>query len=474
MIHYILLLAYTLIIIFLTLKLWKRTKEIAFMIGVALMYYWSLLGAWFFIYDDLSGQKGKSFGLHYYDFFTLVFPVHVDNSYLISVAIYALFIIGVIMMLLWMAKPASEIITENEKPVYVNHLVLIGLCMSAALISFCIVWKEVLTAAKFHESVYIVTRMQPGRFFTFHQLLNQVAVVALYIGLIAYISGKKSRYITGSNKKWILAAYAFAIIFVEGYLLFLGNKREILFGGILGIIFYLNNIRFKINYKAFALFLIIIMIPLFFNDGLRAYSPEFLTKYFDTSGLEFHRLKEFEYSHFSMKNTAFTFLYSNEMFYGHFSMYGIIYKHLPFSYGTSIISLFESIIPRFLFPDRQAPIYEYYVEHVNAVSGQGYTIHHAAGWYLNFGIIGILLGSFIFGWIWVKIYNVNQKVFTLKNNFLKLFFILGLAAFTAEIPTMMRSGPESYKALFFEALLLPAIIIYFASKIGVKKSKEIS
>lgn len=469
MIHYILLLVYTLVIVFISWKIWKKTKEIAFIVGTSLMYYWTLLGSWFFIYDDLSGQKGKNFGLHYYDFFTLVFPVHVDTSYMISVAIYAIFIIVVLLMILWLAKPAPLIQSKQEKPVYVNHLVLIGLCVGAVLVSFFIVWKEILTAAKFHESVYIVTRMQPGQFFTFHQLLNQVAVVALYIGLIAYVCGEKSKYIIGSHKRWVLGAYTLAIIFVEGYLLFLGNKREILFGGILGIVFYLNNVRFKINFKAFALFMFIIMIPLFFNDGLRSYSPGFLTKYFDTSGLEFHRLKEFEYSTFSIKNTTFTFLFSNEMFYGHFSMYGIIDKHVPYSYGTSLLSLVESVVPKFLFANREPPIYEYYTTHVNAVSGQGYTIHHASGWYLNFGIIGILLGAFIFGWIWVKLYNKNQQLFVTDNTFLKIFFILGLAAFTAEIPTMMRSGPESYKALFFEALILPTIIIYMASIIGTKK-----
>jgi len=228
MLHYLLLSLYTLIIAYLAWRTWKKTREIAFLIGVALIYYWSLLGAWFIVYDELSGGKGADFGLHYYYLLELLFPVRADNTYLYACALYAVFIIGLQLTILYFAKPYEKNSAPETKPVHINHLLLIGICVGAALLSFALVWKEILTAAKFSESIYIVTRMQPGRFFTLHQLLNQAAVVSLYIGLIAYISGERSRFISGSRAKWQLAAYALAVILVEGYLLLLGNKREIL------------------------------------------------------------------------------------------------------------------------------------------------------------------------------------------------------------------------------------------------------
>jgi hypothetical protein len=95
MIHYLCLFVFTLIIYFLTWKIWKKTKQIAFPIGISLLYYWSLLGAWFIIFDGLTGQKGKEFGHHYYYLFEKMFPVHADNSYLLTISLYALFIITI-------------------------------------------------------------------------------------------------------------------------------------------------------------------------------------------------------------------------------------------------------------------------------------------------------------------------------------------------------------------------------------------
>lgn len=469
MLHYLLLAVYTLLIVFLTWKIWKKTREIAFVIGIGLIYYWSLMGAWFIVYDELTGQKGKEIGLHYYHYFELLFPVHADNLYYIVCALYALFIVGVQLTILYFAKPYKASGAGDPKPVRINHLLLIGICVGAAAISFALVWKEILTAAKFGESIYIVTRMQPGRWFTFHQLLNQAAVVALYIGLIAYISGDRSRFITGGRSRWLLLAYAVAVILVEGYLLLLGNKREILFGGILGAIFYINNVRYRINVKALSIFIVIILIPLIFNDGLRSYSPKFLTRYFDTSGLEFKRTKEFEYSGFTMKNTTLSFLFSNEMFCAHFSMYGVLSHHVPLTYGSSLVSLGASMVPHALWKDRPEEIYYYYAREVHAVEGQGYTIHHATGWYLNFGVIGVLLGAFLMGWLWAQLHNRHLVFWKARFLFLRVLFVIGSAAFAAELPTVMRSGPEVYKALVFEALLLPAFIVFLAAWADRKK-----
>ncbi|MCK6639782.1 MAG: hypothetical protein L6Q81_06825 [Bacteroidia bacterium] len=463
MLHYVLLTLYTAVIAWLTWRLWKKTRQIAFVLGIALIYYWSLAGAWFIVYDELTNMHGKEIGLHYYDYLYLLFPVHADSLYYLVCFYYALFIVVIQLTLLWLTKPADQNQTHEAQPVRINHYFLIVLCIGAALISLLMVWKEILTAAKFSESIYIVTRMQPGKWFTLHQLLNQAAVVSLYVGLISYISGTKSRFISGSRSHWILAAYAFAVIIVEGYLLLLGNKREILFGGILGVIFYLNNVNFKINYRAFSLFIVIILIPLLFNDGLRSYSPKFLTKYFDTSDLQFKRTKEFTYSGFTMSNTTMAFLFSNEMFCAHFSMYGILDKELPLTYGSSFNNLAASMIPRAIVSERPKDIYTYYAEGVHAKEGQGYTIHHASGWYLNFGVFGILAGAILFGWIWSWLYNHFMRFGEGKYLFTRLLYIIGIGSVTAAIPTVIRSGPEVYKALIFEALLIPTMILFAAA-----------
>ncbi|PJA07877.1 MAG: hypothetical protein COX70_05350 [Flavobacteriales bacterium CG_4_10_14_0_2_um_filter_32_8] len=437
-----------------------------FVLGFGFLYYWSLLGAWFIVFDELTNQKGKDIGLAYYHYLDVLFPVHADSTYLVVIHFYALFILTIqFTVLFFVRKSATKKINEENTPKVINHAWLILICVLSTLLSLSIIFKEILLAAQFNQSVYYITRHYHGSCFTIHQLLNQVSVSALFLGLTTFLSGDKALFLKGSTHKKYAIYYLLAIFFIEGFLLFIGNKREIFFGGILGILFYLQNVNYKINYKSLAMFITIILIPLFFNDGLRSYSPKFLAEIFDLTTLEFHPKEEIVYTQFTAKNTTFRFLFSNEMFVPHFSMYGVLSHNVPYTYGTSIVSFISSFIPHFLWPDRPAGIYEYYAAQVNAKPGTGYTIHHATAWFLNFGIFGIIIGGFILGWIWSFFYNAIFKVNQFKSSFISILFIIGFSAFTAQIPSMIRSGPEGYKALIFEAILLPVLIIFISTLI---------
>lgn len=470
--HYLLLTALTLIILYLSYRIWIKFKEPAFILGIALVYYWSLAGAWIIIFDELTGDKGKDFGVHYYHYREALFPIHLDNYYLQSILYYGVFIIVVQLCVFFIAKKPPLQITVF-KPVVINHTVLIAGCIFGVILSCSLVWNEILTAAKFQESIYVVTRLQPGRFTTLHQLLNICIVIALYVGLISYVSGSKSRYITGQKTKALLWLYILCVFIVEGYLLLLGNKREIFFAGIFGGLFYYSNEEGKVRWQPIVLLLTIVFTPMIFNDGLRSYSPVGLEKSFDTTGLELHIEREIEYTAFSVKSSTLSFLFSNEMFSSHFSMYGILSKDVPFTYGSSISSFFHSLIPRVFLPDRPETSYDYYVRSVNALAGQGYTIHHASGWFLNFGLAGILAGAALLGGLWAWLYNKMSLLTTVRNKFVKLVFIIGMLGFTAQLPSLIRSGPEAYKALLFEAILIPALIIYLSSLFVNKKNGKI-
>jgi hypothetical protein len=152
-------------------------------------------------------------------------------------------------------------------------------------------------------------------------------------------------------------------------------------------------------------------------------------------------------------------------------MYGVLQQHIPLTYGSSLVSLSASLIPHVLWPNRPGTIYDYYFVQIHATHGQGYTIHHATGWYLNFGIIGVLAGAFILGFLWTWLYNKFQNISLIKNNFIKIFFILGMSAFTSQIASLIRGGPEGYKAMVFEAILIPVLIIFIASRFHFKKEK---
>src|SRR5690606_19608317 len=68
----------------------------------------------------------------------------------------------------------------------------------------------------------------------------------------------------------------------------------------------------------------------------------------------------------------------------HMSLYGIITDDIDLTFGSSILYLVNSMIPRNLLPDRVADSYTIYATSVSAPDDQGFTIHFAAGCYLNF------------------------------------------------------------------------------------------
>ena len=67
-----------------------------------------------------------------------------------------------------------------------------------------------------------------------------------------------------------------------------------------------------------------------------------------------------------------------------------------------LLSMLASVIPRFAWPSRPPDIYLHYADSIGVAEGQGFTIHHATGWYLNFGVLGILVGALLWGWVWAR------------------------------------------------------------------------
>jgi hypothetical protein len=48
----------------------------------------------------------------------------------------------------------------------------------------------------------------------------------------------------------------------------------------------------------------------------------------------------------------------------------------------------------------------------------------------------------------------------LKRNLFQLFAIIALCGITGFAAMMVRSGPESFKALVYESILIPLLVVY--------------
>ena len=154
------------------------------------------------------------------------------------------------------------------------------------------------------------------------------------------------------------------------------------------------------------------------------------------------------------------------------SMYGAIHYHLPLTYGSSFSNLAHSMIPRIISPNRPPDIYQHYISVARKPGLQGYSINHATGWYLNFGLIGVLLGGLTLGLLLVLLYNLYQSNFDNLHSYLKILISIGIARYISFIPLIIRAGPEGYKSVIFECLLIPVFLLW-VSTFSFKKSYKI-
>ncbi|HVO96434.1 MAG TPA: hypothetical protein VMT15_00115, partial [Bryobacteraceae bacterium] len=155
---------------------------------------------------------------------------------------------------------------------------------------------------------------------------------------------------------------------------------------------------------------------------------------------------------------------SNEAYAAHFSLYGVLASGAEPRFGYSLYSLACSVVPRVLWPDRPADIYSYYADSVGAIQNQGYSVHHATGWYLNFGFAGVALGAIVLGLVWAYCLNAHQKIRPGSGLLFRLFATISPWLFVACLPPLIRAGPEGYKGFLVEGLLIPLIVLAFACR----------
>jgi hypothetical protein len=131
-------------------------------------------------------------------------------------------------------------------------------------------------------------------------------------------------------------------------------------------------------------------------------------------------------------------------------------------YGYSLYALACSVVPRVLWPDRPRDIYLYYSESVGAIQNQGYSIHHATGWYLSFGYAGVGIGAVVMGLIWAYCIDAHRRVRRKSGMLYRLFAAIAPWVFAACLPPLIRAGPEGYKGLAIDGVLIPMAVLALA------------
>ena len=451
--YFALLSIVTVVIGVLTIALYRRRREAGLVIGCAVLYYWSLFGAWSIIVDKTGGFSGKSYQYLEYK----LFPIALDATYRATLGVYAGFIIVVQITLLMMLSRRPE---RAIPRLILRHDPILAIGFLAALGSFLIVRDKLSTAWALNASAYLYTRAQTSEWSTLHQVLNRVALIPPAIGVAMLAAGKRSRYFVNVERRYTWPAYAVLLAGMGLFTFVLGNKNEVLMALLTGFLAYLASVR-RPNWGRVGLAALSGVWFLYAIDFFRGVP---------LSGLQYDLSQRLE----EATQPGRFVTSSNEAFAAHFSMYGILATNTPPKFGYSLYSLICSVVPRVFWPDRPKDIYMYYSESVGAIQNQGYSLHHAAGWYLNFGYVGVALGAIVLGLVWAGCLNAHQRIRPQSGLVFRLFATVAPWVFAAGMAPLVRAGPEGYKGFLIEGLLIPVGALLFACRPAKSRKQKLA
>src|SRR5689334_13997788 len=181
--YFALLTIATTVIAALAVAVYRQRRDAGTLVGIAALYYWSLFGAWYIVIDKTGGFSGKNY--QYLE--GKLFPIALDQAYLVTLGLYAGFIILVELTLLVTVAPASN---REPPPLLMRHAPILWIGLCAGLGSLLLVYDNLSSAWALNMSAYAYTRAQTDEWFTLHQVLNRVALLPPAIGLGVLVAGR--------------------------------------------------------------------------------------------------------------------------------------------------------------------------------------------------------------------------------------------------------------------------------------------
>ena len=121
MIYITVLFLSTFFIFFALFLIWHKTKEISFVIGILLIFFFTFLGGWFITIDLITNNIFKNYGLDYYYLYDKMFPVYLDGNFHAAIILYFLFIIFIELTVLILVKRRKKNSDIKIKPICISH-----------------------------------------------------------------------------------------------------------------------------------------------------------------------------------------------------------------------------------------------------------------------------------------------------------------------------------------------------------------
>lgn len=442
MLDLLLLIACTVAMVHSTMQAWRDTRSYAIPAGALFCYYWSLHGAWTIVIT------GGDLGSHDYLMDDLV-TVVVDNNYRLTLVLYTAFAVVMLQTARWMAAVRGQL-PDDRARVRLNAPQLIIACALCGVGSYLIIRGPMGMSAATGVSLYNLTRYEGvlGALGVVLTILNRMALVPAAIGLAAWFSGPRGRFVVMPQRPGYLAGFAAVLAGMLGLCFLLGNKNEVLFAATAGGLFYLGNSP-KPRVLALTSSLASVVLCLVLFDNFRSASV--------TEVKEDISLQDTIAALASVGTTG-------ECYAAHLSLYGVLDARVEPDFGASFLSLAASVVPRSMWQDRPEEIYWYYIEGVGASKEQGFTIHHATGWYLNFGVVGVIAGGLFVGAVWGQSIKLLHTSRVASRWFIwRVLTTFAACTFTGNMPTLLRTGIEGYKGFVVHSFIASLVVLVLCS-----------
>lgn len=417
----------TIYVILISVYIYRRSYSLVPIVPLFVIYFWSIFGAWTWIPFKLNG------GFYFYE--DILFEVKIDEYYFFSLLYYSLF------LFVFSICEASYI---NRKRIYLSN----AGCRKQYLDTI----DKLVSSKKYHFVVYSFLLF--FLFFSYRDIASAIGggVSAYQLsrfdsttkGLTSLVQFCGDTFVflsipllfSRKLKQKIIVLCLFGLFFSFNFLL--GNRSILLCGMLIAFLLYseLNGVK-----KALRLRNIVMVLFVFVAIQLISFFR----------GLSTNEIMFSDVQQISIANVLLSALKSSEQYASQMSMYGVLKYDVDFTYGSSVLFLISTFIPAFVGIQRPMTVYQYYIKNtVGSRPELGVTINHATGWYLNFGVLGIILGAML--WAYTLKYFIVRK-----NNFVYMYIAIVFSVISIQ---MIRDGGlESYKGGLFLDAIIPMVII---------------
>ena len=270
----------TVLIFYFQKKIWEKAPVIIFPLCTLIFYYWSLSGAWVFIFDQSFNEIGRGFNMTYYNYLEKVYPVKLDGTYSKMILYYGFFILsfqlsvfGCLRLFFNKSKTQLNLVVIKLHPVIISLISLIFIFASYKIVEI-----PILKSIQLEESIYINVRKGIVPNYVFHQLLNLGASFLMYFYFAIYLMKGDSKFDVVPSK---FGNYLFILIFIllNVWLVFLGNRHEILISGIMAFLYLTFPSFHKNQIKSVVILFLVLTFSFLITDPLRSLSPKILSSY---------------------------------------------------------------------------------------------------------------------------------------------------------------------------------------------------